>query len=54
MKHKIQGKMETGYSPIVEQRASSASQFFYETSAVKNNIGDVMKNGGMYMCNNYL
>ena len=54
MKYKIQGKMETGYSPIVEQSASSANQFFYETSAMKNNIGDVMKNGGMYICNNYL
>ena len=46
--------MRTGFSPIVEQNASSASKFFYETSAMKNNIGDVMKDGGIYVCNNYL
>lgn len=41
--------MGTGYNPVIEQIASSDSQFFYETSAMKNNLCDVMKDGGVYM-----
>lgn len=54
MNYKNQSTMRTGYSPMLEQRASSASRFFYETSAIKNNVGDVMKDGVIYMCNQHL